>query len=487
MKEKYSTYFRWATTVICTATICLLVFFLFFRFREFVGFLSNLSNILLPVIIGGVISYLINPIVNFINKLLSRLFIKLRFSHRVAGNLSTGLSIFISLAIMLVVIYTLLSMILPELYQSITKLVSNFDSYVETMQNWFYNLHFFEDNPALYENLSAMVEKMMGNFESFITEQLLGKISNLLSGITFGLIGVFNTVLDLVVGLIVSVYILFSKRKYVGKAKKMTYALFQPQVANTIVHMSSRCNQIFGGFISGKLLDSLIIGMMCFLGLSVFRMPYTLLISVSIGVTNIIPFFGPFIGAIPSALLVLLSDPTNIKQVFVFVLFILCLQQFDGNILGPKILGDSTGLSALMVVVAILIGGGFFGFLGMILAVPFFAVIHYLIQCFVHYRLSQRGLPTETISYLDLTSVDTAAGEMHYTVSGDNTANGKQATFTKRLHLPETIKAASFTESMQDEIRKKEKRASEEQEAAELASRKKKEVRTKQTSKKKNK
>lgn len=476
MKEKYSSYIKWGTTVVCTATVCLLIFFLFFRYKEFVGFLGRLTDVLLPVVIGGVISYLINPIVNFFNKLLTRLCLKLHVSHRIAGNLSTGLSIFISLALVLLLIYTLLSLILPELYQSITKLVANFDGYVDTIQNWFYNLHIFEDNPALYDNLSAMVEKMMANFETFITDQLLGKISNLLSGLTTGLIGVFNTILDVVVGLIVSVYILYSKRKYVGKAKKFTYAFFKPQVANTILHMSSRCNQIFGGFISGKLLDSLIIGMMCFLGLSIFKMPYALLISVIIGVTNIIPFFGPFIGAVPSALLVLLSDPTNIKQVLVFVIFILCLQQFDGNILGPKILGDSTGLSALMVVVSILLGGGFFGFIGMILGVPCFAVIHYLTQCFVHYRLTQKGLPVETISYLDLTSVDTEAGEMHYTISGNKTATGRQATFTRHLRKPEEFRTSSFTESMQAEIKQKEARVSKEQADAEQAAKEKNEA-----------
>jgi len=457
MNHKHSSYIKWGVTVVCTSTVCLLIFFLFFRFKEFSAFLSKLSDILLPVIIGAVISYLINPIVNFFNKLISRLLLKTKLTHRNIGNLSIGLSIFLSLTLVLALIYTLLSMILPELYSSISNLVSNFDTYVDTIQKWFNDLPILKKNPALYDNVMVMFGKVSENFESFITNELLGKLSNILSGLTFGIIGVFNGILKGAVGLIVSVYILYSKRKYVGLAKKITYAIFKPHIANTILHMSSRCNQIFSGFISGKMLDSLIIGMLAFIGLKIFHIPYALLISVIIGVTNVIPFFGPFIGAIPSAILVLLSEPTNIKQILIFVIFVLCLQQFDGNILGPKILGDSTGLSALMVVVSILIGGGFFGFLGMILGVPFFAVLHYLMECFIHFRLEQKGLPVDTVSYLDLTSIDTAAGEMHYSIAANKTATGKPVIGTRRIHREK--EATTFTESMQQQIKQKEQRA----------------------------
>lgn len=481
MKEKYSSYMRWALTAISTVTVCLLIFFLFLRYGEFITFLKRLGKILLPVIIGAVLSYLINPIVVFLNRLLTRVLLKFGVSHRLTGSLASGLSIFISLALLLILVYTLLSLILPELYQSISNLVTNFDTYMETFKNWFFNIGFIKDNPDLYDDLLNFVNENIEDIKKFITTELLqrvDKISNLLTGLTSGLISVFNAILDTVVGLIVSVYILSSKRKSIGNAKKITYALFQPQVANTIVHLSSRCNQIFGGFISGKLLDSLIIGMMCFLGLTIFKMPYALLISVIVGITNIIPFFGPFIGAIPSAILVLLSNPTNLKQVLIFIVFIICLQQFDGNILGPKILGDSTGLSALMVVIAILVGGGFFGFLGMILGVPVFAVIQYLLNCFIQYRLTRRELPTDTVNYLDLTSIDTDAGEMHYMVSGRHTANGKQAVYTRRLHRSETTTPTSFTASMQEEIKQKQKRANEAQEAAAHAELAKKEARS---------
>lgn len=433
MKEKYANYIKWGVTVICTATICLAIFFLMFRFKDMAAFLSRLSNILLPVIIGAIISYLLNPIVNFISRILTRLFLRMKLSHRKAGDLALGIAIFTSLALLFLFIYSIVSLILPELYQNISNFISNFDTYANTISTWFSNLTLLEDNPALYNNLQQLLNKMVTSFEDWVSTDLLGSLSGILSGLTFGIIGVFNTILDLVVGLIVSVYILYSKRRYTGIAKKLTYAVFRPPLANTILHLASKSNQIFGGFISGKLLDSLIIGMLCFIGLSLFHMPYVLLISVIVGVTNIIPFFGPFIGAIPSAVLILLADPTNPKQAVFFAIFILCLQQFDGNILGPKILGDSTGLSALTVVVAILVGGGFFGFMGMFLGVPVFAVISYLLHCLIHYLLRKKGLPTESISFLDLTSIDEGTGEMHYRIPATKTASGKQVIFTRHL------------------------------------------------------
>ena len=314
--------------------------------------------------------------------------------------------------------------------------VNNFEDYVNTITTWVSELEVLKKYPEVYEGLSSALTKMLDSFENWITTSLLGTLSNLLSGITLRIIGFLNVLLDAVVGLIVSVYILYSKRKYVGKAKRFTYVWFKPKTANTILQMASECNRIFSGFISGKLLDSLIIGMMCFLGMTIFKMPYPLLVSVIVGVTNIIPFFGPFIGAIPSAVLILLSDPTNLKPVLIFVIFIICLQQFDGNILGPKILGDSTGISALMVVVSISIGGGFFGFMGMFLGVPTFAVLSYLLKCFIHYRLRKKGLPPEHENYIHLTSIDAQAGELHYCSPAIISPSGVDETYTKPFKAP---------------------------------------------------
>ena len=457
MKEKYSGYLRWAITAVCTVTACLIIFFLLFRSDELNEFLGKLSDTLAPVIIGAIIAYLINPLVNILDTLFTKLLLKTKLSETKALNLSLWASVFLSMAFFLFFVYFLISLILPELYQNIMNFVSNFEGYVATITAWFSKLEVLKDNPALYDNLSTTLNKMLDSLGDWVSTSLLTSLSGLLSGLTFRIIGIFNVVLDLVVGLIVTVYILSSKRKTTANAKRFTYVMFKPQTANTVLTIASRCNRIFSGFISGKLLDSLIIGILCFIGLSILGLPYPLLISVIVGVTNVIPFFGPFIGAIPSAVLILLADPTNLKPVIVFVLFIICLQQFDGNILGPKILGDSTGISALMVVVSISVGGGFFGFMGMFLGVPTFAVINYLVHCFIHYRLRKRGLPPEHENYINLTSVDDIAGELHYCTPAALSPSGAPEAYT-RPYTVTTGEEASFSDTVQANERKMQKK-----------------------------
>ena len=205
------------------------------------------------------------------------------------------------------------------------------------------------------------------------------------------------------IGVIVSVYVLFSKEKFVSQTKKTVYAVFSTRNANAILHLTRKSNEIFGGFIIGKIIDSAIIGVLCFIGISILRMPYVMLVSVIVGVTNVIPFFGPYIGAIPSAVLIMLADP--LKGVY-FVIFIFLLQQLDGNFIGPKILGNSTGLSAFWVIFSILLGGGLFGFPGMLMGVPTFAVIYYIVQTIVNRRLENKNLPTQSDFYDELSYVD---------------------------------------------------------------------------------
>ncbi len=449
MKEKYSNHLRWAITTVCTVTVCLIIFFLLFRATELKAFFGKLTNVLQPIIIGGIIAYLINPIVNFSDTLLTKLFLRMKLTTKKAQGLALWISVFLSMAIFLFFVYFLISLILPELYQNIMNFVSNFQGYVTTITTWFSELEVLQDNPALYDNLSSTLNKMLASVEDWLSTSLLTSLSGILSGLTFRIIGIFNVVLDVVVGLIVSIYILSSKRKYTAKAKRFAYVVFKPQTGNTVLKMAARCNKIFSGFISGKLLDSLIIGLMCFIGLSIFKMPYTLLVSVIVGITNIIPFFGPFIGAIPSAILILLADPTNLKPVIIFVIFIICLQQFDGNILGPKILGDSTGISPLMVVVSITIGGGFFGFMGMFLGVPTFAVISYLFRCFIHYRLKKKGLPEGHVNYIDLTSIDEAQGELHYCTPSTASLSGTPESYTKTFQV-DAPEDATFSQTVHE-------------------------------------
>ena len=237
----------------------------------------------------------------------------------------------------------------------------------------------------------------------WLRTDLMAKANELMSNLTVGVLNIVSEIFNAVIGLIVSIYILFSKETFVRQSKKCVYAVLSARHANMVLHLTTKSNDIFGGFIIGKLIDSAIIGVLCFVGLSILKMPYVMLVSVIVGVTNIIPFFGPYIGAVPSTILIMLANP--IQGVY-FVIFILLLQQFDGNILGPKILGNSTGLSAFWVIVAILLGGGLFGFVGMVMGVPTFAVLYYIVQMLVNNHLERKSLPTgseyyDTMSYVD--------------------------------------------------------------------------------------
>ena len=202
---------------------------------------------------------------------------------------------------------------------------------------------------------------------------------------------------NLIIGIIISVYLLAMKEQSLARCCKLLYGVLSERAANLVMRGTRRTDEIFSGFVRGKLLDSLIIGILCFIGGSILNLPYTPLVSVVVGVTNIIPFFGPFLGAIPSAFLILLVSP---KQCLIFIIFVIVLQQFDGNILGPKILGSATGISSFWVVVTILLGGGFFGVLGMFLGVPVFACLQELVKHLIDRRLTQRNMPTEAYAYV---------------------------------------------------------------------------------------
>ena len=213
----------------------------------------------------------------------------------------------------------------------------------------------------------------------------------------------------MVIGIIISIYVLMSKEVFIGQSKKVVYALFTGKKANAVIHTVHKSNEIFGGFISGKILDSLIIGILCFICLYFMKMPYSVLVSVIVGVTNVIPFFGPYLGAVPSTILIMLANPI---QGLYFVIFILVLQQIDGNIIGPKILGDSTGLSSFWVVFAILLGGGIFGIPGMIIGVPLFAVIFYILRRGLNYVIQKKQLPLDSENYIWAERLDIENNEL---------------------------------------------------------------------------
>ena len=292
-----------------------------------------------------------------------------------------------------VLVYLLASVLLPELYKSVVQLIGNVENYYNTINGWVRRL--LDSNPEL-ENLVS--DRLKGYYTDITTwlDTLLPQATALMSAVSGGVMTALNFLLDLLVGVIVSIFLLATKEQCAAYARKVIFGLFPGSYVPWVLRGIHKVDSIFSGFVRGKLLDSLIIGILCFICCSLFKFPYTPLVSVIVGVTNVIPFFGPFLGAIPSIFLILLVSPI---QAVYFALFVLALQQLDGNIIGPLILGDKTGLSSLWVIVAILVGGSFFGVPGMFFGVPVFACFYSAANFFLDMRLRRKDLPLDTKAY----------------------------------------------------------------------------------------
>lgn len=381
-------------TMFFVVAACILFYFALLRLSEISKTVRMILAVLKPIIYGMVIAYLLNPLVRWVEQKMIRFLEKYFSKFKKKEAFSRGCGIFLAIVLLLVVIVELLNMMIPQLYVSIRDMIFNVPSQMNTFVKAFNKMH--SSNTTVWMMLENVIEEATTFVQTWMRTDLMDKVNEWMTQLTAGVVLMVKEILNLIIGIIVSIYILFSKEKFAKQSKKVIYAILKPDDANLILHLAGKSNEIFGGFIIGKIIDSAIIGVLCFIGLSIMDMPYTLLVSVVVGVTNVIPFFGPYIGAIPSVILILLADP--IKGLY-FLIFILILQQFDGNILGPKILGNSTGLSSFWVVFSILIGGGLFGIPGMILGVPTFAVIYYIVNMLVNNRLKRKKLPTDTSEY----------------------------------------------------------------------------------------
>lgn len=399
-------YLYWGLTSFLVIVSSLLVFFCILRFEELASAIGAVIDILKPVLYGIVFAYLLTPLVNLSDKWLLKLFSK-RGKKPVSPKFKRGarcLSIFLALVLMLLLLSALISMIIPQLIESIASFANGLPGYLERFSVWINQ--YLESEPQLAQIANTLFETITNNYEQW-WENLRPALNSVLTGVTVGVFGVINGLKNILIGLIISIYLLFSKDIFAAQAKKITYALLETRKANIFISGVRHSHKVLIHFIVGKLIDSLIIGVICFIGMNLLGLPMTLLISVIIGVTNVIPFFGPFIGAIPSTLILLLINPMSWQWV-TFVIFVFALQQFDGNILGPKILGESTGLSSFWVIFAILVAGGLFGFVGMVVGVPFFAVIYGGLRALISRSLKGKGLPAETEDYKGLDHIDEA-------------------------------------------------------------------------------
>ena len=391
-------YLYWGITAFIVLALAILFANSLNRIGYILDIIGSFFNILMPVIYGVVIAYLLTPIVNFQEK---KVFFKL---YNKAGveltdklkKITRGISVFIALALMILMIYGLLYMLIPQLIDSITTFVISAPVYLDNFQAW--ALELMKNNPTLEQYFMTASEYFVG----FLND-LLPQMKVFLSQLSSGIFDFFIVIKNVVIGFIISIYLLNSKEVFTGQSKKIMYAIFKPKRATKYLHSARFVHQKFSGFILGKIIDSIIIGIICYVVTSFMHTPYNVLVSVVIGVTNVIPFFGPYIGAIPTTLLILLVNPL---QAVYFVIFIIILQTFDGNILGPRILSESTDLSSFWIIFAILLMGGLFGIVGMFVGVPIFAVIYAAIAGYINDRLKARHMSTDYEDYLKLDYIE---------------------------------------------------------------------------------
>ncbi len=359
-------------------SLSILFFFLIYRFQGFGDAISKLTSILMPFIYGAVIAYLLKPVCNCVENFLRRLL------PEKMGTAANMLAVAISLLFGILVVYALIMMIVPQLITSVTTLYYTARNNLNDFVDWASHQEIIASNQKLLDFIETSYDNLQDTLDNLVRTKLVPSMQSILSGAALGVMSFVTFLKNIIIGVIVSVYLLASRKKFGQQCKMILYSLIKPRWADIILEEILYADKMFGGFINGKILDSAIIGVLCYIACLIFKFPSALLVSVIIGVTNVIPFFGPFIGAIPATLLILIQNP--IKALW-FVLFVLVLQQVDGNIIGPKILGNTTGLSSFWVLFAILLFGGLWGFVGMIIGVPLFAVIYDVLKKFVFHGL----------------------------------------------------------------------------------------------------
>lgn len=366
----------------------ILYYFAFFKDKTLFGLLKSIMSNLSPFIIGSVLAYLLKPICEVFEKWTGKWFSRMK-NRRFAGLLSQTVSIAVTAILFLFFIYILLAAVIPQVIDSGKLLVKNVPTWYTNIIEW---LKSITKDTAMQQTIDDFAKDGLANIQDWITKFMeldsSAIFDKVMSGVTVGLKSVLTVLKNLLIGGIACLYILAQRKKLAAQGKLIIYSVFKEKWADKIMDELKFVDRMFSGFINGKLLDSIIIGILTFVVTSIFRIPYALLISVVVGVTNIIPFFGPFIGGIPSAFIVLMVSP--LKCLY-FIIIIIAIQQFDGNILGPKILGNTTGVSSFWVLFSITFFGGMFGFTGMIIGVPLFAVLYDIIKRLMHHGLAKHN------------------------------------------------------------------------------------------------
>ncbi len=400
-------YFKMGSAVFLVGLALILCVYFINHFSVISNAWAKLNDILMPFYLGIIMAYLLCPVYNATVRFF---YSKTKNKAKTPGKamkLSKVIGTVVALLVVIVVIVGLIMMIIPNLYESITTLVPRLPGYINSTVNLIES-HLNDDNMVteyIAKNLDTLSEKA----NEWFRNSLLPASEVIISRVSSGVVATVGGIFDVFVALIICVYILNSKELFMAQATKFIKAVFSKEHAESIFELGRLSNNTFGGFINGKIIDSIIIGIICFICMTILKLPMAMMISVIVGVTNIIPFFGPFIGAIPSALLLVLIKPMAALE---FIILIIVLQQLDGNIIGPKILGKATKLSSFWVMFAIIVGGGLFGFLGMILGVPVFAVFYSYFARGINKLLHKKNIDSDTLAYEDYSKYGASKTEL---------------------------------------------------------------------------
>lgn len=353
--------------------------FVLFKMPVIISVLKGITEILKPFLYGVVFAYLLAPLCNKIEEKLFQIFPKAKTKAR---RFICFISIVISLCVAIAVIWLIIMMIIPQVWDSVMKIIQMVPQKLTVVNNWIE--HMLENQPELQAYFEEFSSQAESHINSLLNVDTIQKVQSIINSLSVQLFGVLGVVKNIFLGLLISAYLLGSRKLFGAQAGLILHGVFSDKWAKIIEEEIRYTDKMFNGFLVGKIIDSAIIGLLCFAGTSIMGFEAPAFISVIIGITNIIPFFGPFIGAIPCGLLLLLENPMHCLY---FIIFIFVLQQLDGNVIGPKILGNTTGVSSFWVLFAILLFGGMWGVVGMVIGVPLFAVIYDIIR-----KLVYRGL-----------------------------------------------------------------------------------------------
>lgn len=403
---KDSQYFGWGLTAFCVLAGCILFYLLLGHLQTVAAVIRSAISMLSAFIWGFVIAYVLLPMTRYFEyKVFSPLIGRIRKRQIPAGGMPRVLAITVANAIALAAISIILRLILPTVYESVESILLNYNTYANTLtdliERW------FVEYPELSVQLEAAAESISGELIQWIRNEFLPQMGSFITNVTTGVYLVFRFVMNIAIGFVVACYLLYNREDFSANVKKFLYSLLGIRRAEWVLKVCRFADQAFMGFISGKVLDSLIIGCITFVCCTVLKMPYAPFVSVIVGVTNVIPVFGPFIGAVPCTLIILVVQPV---KALIFVVLILIIQQVDGNIIGPKILGSRVGISGFWVMFAIVVCGSLFGVVGMIVGVPLFVVISAGYNSLVEYGLKKRGLETQTALYVNMDRMDPETG-----------------------------------------------------------------------------